>query len=258
MDKCVISSPKLRNYSAASSRSGIALRTILRPHISNHSPPPPVLASLSPLQFSLYLRCGARRVAMEAGVGLALQSRAAGFGGSDRRRSALYGGGGRARIGSLRVAEPAVAKAAVWARGSKPVAPLRAKKSSGGTGSLPFFFVLSDWLIWQKFVFLFWTNWRSGAIWALFLCVSDFVDRDCWYLEEHMERVRWFGQKKKKLASKELGGKAGFEWIEYCKSCASFCCLLLLWRPFWFRFWVLLFGLDWSKWIGWLGLLLER
>lgn len=112
-------------------------------------------------------------------MGLALQSRAAGFGGSDRRRSALYGGEGRARIGSLRVAEPAVAKAAVWARGSKPVAPLRAKKSSGGTGSLPFFFVLSDWLIWQKFVFLFWTNWRYGAIWALFLCVSDLVDRDC-------------------------------------------------------------------------------
>ncbi|KAG8072406.1 hypothetical protein GUJ93_ZPchr0006g43796 [Zizania palustris] len=74
---------------------------------------------------------------MEPGVGLALQSRAAGFV-SDRRRSALYGGEGRARIGSWRVADPAAipAKAAVRAGGSKPVAPLRAKKSSGGHGTL--------------------------------------------------------------------------------------------------------------------------
>ncbi|KAF0933022.1 hypothetical protein E2562_013777 [Oryza meyeriana var. granulata] len=72
---------------------------------------------------------------MEAGVGLALQSRAAGFG-SDRRRSALYGSEGRARIGSFRVAEQAAAKAVVRARRSKTVAPLRAKKSSGGHETL--------------------------------------------------------------------------------------------------------------------------
>ncbi|TVU28517.1 hypothetical protein EJB05_20038 [Eragrostis curvula] len=75
---------------------------------------------------------------MEAGgVGLSLQSRAAGFG-SGRRRGALYGGTeSRSRIGSLRVGEPAgAAVAAVRARGSKPVAPLRAKKSSAGHENL--------------------------------------------------------------------------------------------------------------------------
>ncbi|KAL6635129.1 hypothetical protein ACP70R_027800 [Stipagrostis hirtigluma subsp. patula] len=74
---------------------------------------------------------------MEAGgVGLALQSRAAGFG-SGRRRGALYGGGEtRPRIGSLRIAEPAGTAAAVRARGSKPVAPLRAKRSPGGQENL--------------------------------------------------------------------------------------------------------------------------
>nr|CAB3448104.1 unnamed protein product [Digitaria exilis]CAB3504560.1 unnamed protein product [Digitaria exilis] len=58
------------------------------------------------------------------GVGLALQTRAAGFG-TGRRR-----GGLQSPIGSLRVADPAVAPVAVKARGSKPVAPLRVKKSS--------------------------------------------------------------------------------------------------------------------------------
>ncbi|KAJ1281058.1 hypothetical protein BS78_04G279200 [Paspalum vaginatum] len=60
------------------------------------------------------------------GVGLALQTRAAGFGSGQRR------GGLQRPIGSLRVADPAGAPVAVRARGSKPVAPLRAKKSSGG------------------------------------------------------------------------------------------------------------------------------
>jgi hypothetical protein len=73
-------------------------------------------------------------------VGLSLQSRAAGFG-SGRRRGALYGGSeSRLRIGSLKIAEPAWAAAAVRARGSKPIAPLRAKKSSGGTRSSPLFY----------------------------------------------------------------------------------------------------------------------
>ncbi|CAL4967015.1 unnamed protein product [Urochloa decumbens] len=68
---------------------------------------------------------------MEAGgVGLALQTRAAGFG-TGRCR-----GGLQSPIGSLRVAEPAGAAVAVRARGSKPVAPLRAKKSSGGHENL--------------------------------------------------------------------------------------------------------------------------
>jgi len=67
-------------------------------------------------------------------VGLALQTRAAGFG-TGRRR-----GGLQSPIGSLRVADPAGAAVAVRARGSKPVAPLRAKKSSGGTRSSPLCF----------------------------------------------------------------------------------------------------------------------
>ncbi|RLN09794.1 shikimate kinase [Panicum miliaceum] len=68
---------------------------------------------------------------MEAGgVGLALQTRAAGFG-TGRRR-----GGLQSPIVSLRVADPAGAAVAVRARGSKPVAPLRAKKSSGGHENL--------------------------------------------------------------------------------------------------------------------------
>jgi hypothetical protein len=71
--------------------------------------------------------------AMEAGgVGLALQTRAAGFA-TGRRR-----GGLQPPIGSLRLADPAGAAVAVRARGSKPVAPLRAKKSSRGTRSLFF------------------------------------------------------------------------------------------------------------------------
>jgi len=70
------------------------------------------------------------------GVGLSLQSRAAGFG-SGRRRGALYGGSeSRLRIGSLKITETAGAVAAVRARGSKPIAPLRAKKSSGGHENL--------------------------------------------------------------------------------------------------------------------------
>uniref|UniRef100_A0A453PJK1 Uncharacterized protein n=1 Tax=Aegilops tauschii subsp. strangulata TaxID=200361 RepID=A0A453PJK1_AEGTS len=68
---------------------------------------------------------------MEAGVGLALQSRATGFG-SGRRRSAMYGGESRARAVSLRVSDLVGSPAAVRARGAKPVVPLRAKKSSGG------------------------------------------------------------------------------------------------------------------------------
>lgn len=60
-------------------------------------------------------------------MGLALQTRAAGFG-SGRRR-----GGLQSPSGSLRVADPSGAAVAVRARGSKPVAPLRAKKSFGGT-----------------------------------------------------------------------------------------------------------------------------
>lgn len=64
---------------------------------------------------------------MEAGgVGLALQTRAAAFGSGQRR------GGLQSPIGRLRVAEPAGAAVAVRVRGSKPVVPLRAKKSSGG------------------------------------------------------------------------------------------------------------------------------
>ncbi|KAE8816743.1 shikimate kinase 1, chloroplastic-like [Hordeum vulgare] len=68
---------------------------------------------------------------MEAGAGLALQSRAAGFG-SGRRRSAMYGGESGARMVSLRVGDQVGSPAAVRARGAKPVVPLRAKKSSGG------------------------------------------------------------------------------------------------------------------------------
>jgi shikimate kinase len=77
---------------------------------------------------------------MEAGVGMALQSRAAGFG-SGRRRGAMCNAGRSSRIGSFRVADQlASPAAAVRARGSKPLAPLRAKKSSGGTWSSPFLF----------------------------------------------------------------------------------------------------------------------
>ncbi|GJN22280.1 hypothetical protein PR202_gb09835 [Eleusine coracana subsp. coracana] len=66
------------------------------------------------------------------GVGLAFQSRAAGFG-SGRRGGALYGGSeSRSWIGSLKVGEPTGVAAVVRARGSKPLVPLRAKKSSGG------------------------------------------------------------------------------------------------------------------------------
>ncbi|KAK3159101.1 hypothetical protein QOZ80_2AG0145710 [Eleusine coracana subsp. coracana] len=74
---------------------------------------------------------------MEAGgVGLAFQSRAAGFS-SGRRRGALYGGSeSRSRIGSLKVGEPTGVAAVVRARGSKPLVPLRAKKSSGGHENL--------------------------------------------------------------------------------------------------------------------------
>uniref|UniRef100_A0ACD5Z4I3 Uncharacterized protein n=2 Tax=Avena sativa TaxID=4498 RepID=A0ACD5Z4I3_AVESA len=72
---------------------------------------------------------------MEAGVGLALHSRAAGFG-SGRRRTAMYGGESRCQIGSLRLGDQVGSPAAVRARGSKPIAPLRAKKSSGGHENL--------------------------------------------------------------------------------------------------------------------------
>ncbi|XP_051192704.1 shikimate kinase 1, chloroplastic [Lolium perenne] len=73
---------------------------------------------------------------MEAGVGMALQSRAAGFG-SARRRGAMCDAGRSSRIGSFRVADQlASPAAAVRARGSKPLAPLRAKKSSGGHENL--------------------------------------------------------------------------------------------------------------------------
>ncbi|XBH80159.1 shikimate kinase 1, chloroplastic-like [Triticum dicoccoides] len=68
---------------------------------------------------------------MEAGVGLALQSRAAGFG-SGRRRRATYGGESGARTVSLRASDQVGSPAAVRARVAKPVVPLRAKKSSGG------------------------------------------------------------------------------------------------------------------------------
>lgn len=64
-------------------------------------------------------------------MGLALQSRAAGFG-SGRRRSAMYGGESGARMVSLRLGDQVGSPAAVRARGAKPVVPLRAKKSSGG------------------------------------------------------------------------------------------------------------------------------
>lgn len=119
MDKCVISSPKLRNYSAASSRSGIALRTILRPHISNHSPPPPVLASLSlsssilslpPLRSSPRSNGGGRGAgAAVAGGGVrrlrppperALRRRGAG---ADRELEGRWAGGGEGRCVGSRV-----------------------------------------------------------------------------------------------------------------------------------------------------------
>ena len=64
-------------------------------------------------------------------MGLALQSRAAGFG-SGRRRSATYGGESGARTVSLRASDQVGSPAAVRARVAKPVVPLRAKKSSGG------------------------------------------------------------------------------------------------------------------------------
>jgi shikimate kinase len=70
---------------------------------------------------------------MEAAAGLALQSRAAGFGsGSGRRRGAMYDAERSSRITSFRVGDQVASPAALRARGSKPVAPLRAKKSSGG------------------------------------------------------------------------------------------------------------------------------
>ena len=81
-------------------------------------------------------------------MGLALQTRAAGFG-SGRRR-----GGLQSPSGSLRVADPSGAAVAVRARGSKPVAPLRAKKSFGGTApSSPLFFTLH----------ILWSDWRDSA-----------------------------------------------------------------------------------------------
>ena len=58
----------------------------------------------------------------------------------------------------------------------------------------------------------------------------------------------WLG--KKRALRKELDGEADFEWIEYCGFYLYvFCDFLLLWLPFGCRFWVLLFGLDCSKWI---------
>lgn len=87
-------------------------------------------------------------------MGLALQTRAAGFG-SGRRR-----GGQQSLVGSLRVADPAGAAVAVRARGSKPVAPLRAKKSFGGTAPSPLcFFTLH----------LLWSDWRDSAFFFVFL-----------------------------------------------------------------------------------------
>jgi shikimate kinase len=83
-------------------------------------------------------------------VGLALQTRAAGFG-SGRRR-----GGLQSPSGSLRVADPSGAAVAVRARGSKPVAPLRAKKSFGGTAPsspLCFFYITH----------ILWSDWRDSA-----------------------------------------------------------------------------------------------
>ena len=86
-------------------------------------------------------------------MGLALQTRAAGFG-SGRRR-----GGLQSPSGSLRVADPSGAAVAVRARGSKPVAPLRAKKSFGGTApSSPLcFFTLH----------ILWSDWRDSAFFCL-------------------------------------------------------------------------------------------
>jgi hypothetical protein len=144
------SSSKLRNYSAASGARCAPVTILLSPHghisataTGYHLPPAPsasldlriaprlsrsrlVAASPLPAQQQQQQR-------MEAG--LALQTRAAGFG-SGRRR-----GGLQSPIGSLRVADPAGAAVAVRARGSKPVAPLRAKKSFGGTAPSPLCFL---------------------------------------------------------------------------------------------------------------------
>ena len=93
-------------------------------------------------------------------MGLALQTRAAGFG-TGRRR-----GGLQSPIGSLRVADSAGAAVAVRARGSKPVAPLRAKKSSGGTRSSPlcFFFSLYVWSYWRDSTFFFFYSVDLSAL----------------------------------------------------------------------------------------------
>lgn len=114
-------------------------------------------------------------------MGLALQTRAAGFG-SGRRR-----GGLQSPSGSLRVAGPSGAAVAVRARGSKPVAPLRAKKSFGGTApSSPLcFFTLHIYcgqigVIRHFFVFLvvFFTPFvansvRSNGINAIGACLDS-------------------------------------------------------------------------------------
>ena len=83
-------------------------------------------------------------------MGLALQTRAAGFG-SGRRR-----GGLQSPSGSLRVADPSGAAVAVRARGSKPVAPLRAKKSFGGTAP-------SSPLCFLHYIHILWSDWRDSA-----------------------------------------------------------------------------------------------
>jgi len=176
------SSSKLRNYSAASGARCAPVTILLSPHghisataTGYHLPPAPSasldlriaprlsrsrLVAASPLPAQQQQQQQQR---MEAG--LALQTRAAGFG-SGRRRGGLQSpigslrvadpagaavaagfGSGRRRgglqspIGSLRVADPAGAAVAVRARGSKPVAPLRAKKSFGGTAPSPLCFL---------------------------------------------------------------------------------------------------------------------